>query len=75
MSAPKAASIQNLADLSDPRRRKVTYPLINIVTMALIPRIHRTCGMTRPHAMSKPVQSPQRTAKISTDENAVRYAG
>ena len=36
MSAPQAASIQEyFADLSDPRRRKVTYPLINIVTMAL----------------------------------------
>lgn len=36
MSAPNAASIQDhFADLSDPRRRKVTYPLINIVTMAL----------------------------------------
>ena len=36
MVAEKAISIQeHFAQLTDPRRRKVTYPLVNIVTMAL----------------------------------------
>src|SRR5213080_1370801 len=32
---PSARIKTHFASLSDPRRRKVTYPLINIVTMAL----------------------------------------
>ncbi|MBN9354822.1 MAG: ISAs1 family transposase [Herbaspirillum huttiense] len=36
MSSPRSARIQHhFADLTDPRRRKVTYPLINIVTIAV----------------------------------------
>jgi predicted transposase YbfD/YdcC len=36
MSAPRSARIQDhFATLTDPRRRKVVYPLINIVTIAL----------------------------------------
>ena len=36
MSAPRSARIQDhFAPLTDPRRRKVVYPLINIVTIAL----------------------------------------
>lgn len=36
MSSPRSARIQeHFADLTDPRRRKVVYPLINIVTIAV----------------------------------------
>ena len=36
MPAPRSARIQDhFATLTDPRRRKVVYPLINIVTIAL----------------------------------------
>jgi predicted transposase YbfD/YdcC len=36
MSAPRSARIQDhFATLTDPRRRKVVYPLINVVTIAL----------------------------------------
>ena len=36
MSAPRSARIQDhFATLTDPRRRKVVYPLINIVTIAI----------------------------------------
>ena len=36
MSAPRSARIQDhFATLTDPRRRKVVYPLINIVTIAV----------------------------------------
>src|SRR4051794_2568130 len=36
MSAPRSARIQDhFADLTDPRRRKVVYPLIDIVTIAV----------------------------------------
>ncbi len=36
MSAPRSARIQDhFASLTDPRRRKVVYPLINIVTIAI----------------------------------------
>lgn len=36
MSQKKSAKIQHhFANLSDPRRRKVTYPLINIVVIAV----------------------------------------
>jgi len=36
MSSSSSASIQqHFADLTDPRTRKVTYPLVNVVTMAL----------------------------------------
>jgi hypothetical protein len=36
MSSIKSAGIEeHFAGLSDPRRRKVTYPLINVVTIAL----------------------------------------
>src|SRR5689334_16662807 len=36
MSAPRSARIRDhFATLTDPRRRKVVYPLINIVTIAL----------------------------------------
>ena len=36
MSRSMAADIRNhFADLTDPRRRKIVYPLINIVTIAL----------------------------------------
>jgi predicted transposase YbfD/YdcC len=36
MSAPRSARIQDhFAPLTDPRRRKVVYPLINIVTIAI----------------------------------------
>ena len=36
MSGPKSARIHDhFADLTDPRRRKVTYPLINIVVIAV----------------------------------------
>src|SRR4029079_3720837 len=36
MSSPRSARIQDhFADLTDPRRRKVVYPLIDIVTIAV----------------------------------------
>lgn len=36
MSRPKSARIQDyFADLADPRRREVTYPLINVVVIAM----------------------------------------
>ncbi len=36
MPAMKSASIkEHFADLTDPRRREVTYPLINIVVIAI----------------------------------------
>jgi len=36
MSQKKSAKIQHhFANLTDPRRRKVTYPLINIVVIAV----------------------------------------
>ena len=36
MSSSSTASIhEHFADLTDPRTRKVTYPLVNVVTMAL----------------------------------------
>ena len=36
MSSIKSARIEeHFAELTDPRRRKVTYPLINIVTIAI----------------------------------------
>ena len=56
MSQPHRASIQEcFSELTDPRRRKVIYPLVNVVTIAICAVL---CGARNPPRLTAVERQP-----------------